>query len=104
MDCVEVARTLPRSRSALSARILPRDCDGRSAGARRLTDLVHSLARRVADPSDPATRALLLDAAHLVMQSETLAHRAARGEAVDPDDVIRTSGALARALDRLEGR
>ena len=106
---MDATATPPRSpadaappRTALSRRIVPPGIDGRTRGAKRLAELVHHLAARVADPEDVTTRARLVDAAHLTMVSESLAHRAAAGEPVDPDLAVRVSGALGRALDRLE--
>lgn len=102
LDATEASKPTPApARSALASRIVPPTVDGRSRGAKRLTELVHQLAAHVDDPSDPVARALLMDAAHLTMQSEALAHRAATGDLVDADQAVRVSGALGRALDRL---
>lgn len=102
MDSTAERPRNPTTGSALARRILPPGVDGRSAGARRMVDLVHKLAARVADPTDTVVRARLVSAASLIMASERLAHRAAAGEEVDPDEVVRVNNALDRALDRLE--
>ena len=94
-------KRIDRQTSALNRRILPRHVDGRSAEAKRLMGLVHDLALQVEDPDNPITRARLTGAALLIMQQESLAHRVAAGQAVNPDDVVRIHNACERALERL---
>ena len=96
------ARPEPVALTPLARRILPRGVDGRTREARRLAELVHQLAAGLPDPTEPRVRVLLVDAANLAMTSERLAHQAAAGEHVDPDMAVRVSGALGRALERLE--
>jgi hypothetical protein len=64
--------------------------------------LVRELSKGVRDIGAPQVRAVLLDAASLIMQAEQLAHRMAAGESVNPDEHVRVSHALTRALARLE--
>ena len=92
---------IDRQTSALNRRILPHGVDGRSREAKRLVGLVQDFAKQVDDPNNPVTRARLMGAALLVMQQESMAHRVAAGQAVDPDDVVRIHHATERALARL---
>ena len=66
--------------------------DGRSALARRWRAAYSELAARLGHEPDVVERALLVDAAALVLQAE---------EPSDPDTRVRVSYALAEALRRL---
>lgn len=77
--------------------------DGRSAEAQRFRRTWQDLAAALGRDPSPVERTLLTDAAILVMEVEALAARSvAGGEGrPDPDVLVRVSGALSRALDRL---
>jgi len=75
--------------------------DGRTRRAKRFRSLVDDLTVAIGRPPSPTDRTLILDAAALALESESLAAQAAAGARVDPDVRVRISGALGRVLDRL---
>jgi hypothetical protein len=77
--------------------------DGRSAEARRYRDIAMSFADDLGGPAalTEAQRALVFQAAALVVQSEMLNGAMIRGEAVDVEQQTRVANALARTLNRL---
>ena len=75
--------------------------DGRSAGARRFRDLSKAFAAELgglAVLSEPE-RALVRQAAGLTLQTERLQVAIAKGEKIDPDELIRLSSEARRALN-----
>ncbi len=80
---------------------LPPGIDRRTRPARRLLALAREFAAVLGRLPSETEAPLVLDAAALALESETLAARAASGEQIDPDLRVRVSGALGRALERL---
>ncbi len=80
--------------------------DGRSAGARRFRDLTKAFAAELgglAVLSEPE-RALVRQAAGLTLQTERLQVAIAKGEKIDPDELIRLSSEARRALNGIRKR
>jgi hypothetical protein len=80
--------------------------DGRSAGARRFRDLTKAFAAELgglATLSEPE-RALVRQAAGLTLQTERLQVAIAKGDKVDPDELIRLSSEARRALNGIRRR
>ncbi len=80
--------------------------DGRSAGARRFRDLSKAFAAELgglAGLSEPE-RALVRQAAGLTLQTERLQVAIAKGEKIDPDELIRLSSEARRALNGIPRR
>ena len=77
--------------------------DGRSADARRYRDLAMSFADDLGGAAvlTEAQRALVFQAASLVVQSEALNGAMIRGELVDVEQQTRVANALGRTLNRL---
>jgi hypothetical protein len=77
--------------------------DGRSAEARRYRDLAMSFADDLGGAAvlTEAQRALVFQAAALVVQSEALNGAMIRGESVDVEQQTRVANALGRTLNRL---
>jgi predicted ABC-type transport system involved in lysophospholipase L1 biosynthesis ATPase subunit len=77
--------------------------DGRSAEARRYRDLAMSFADDLGGAAclTEAQRALVFQAASLVVQSEALNGAMIRGELVDVEQQTRVANALGRTLNRL---
>ncbi len=75
--------------------------DGRTRRAKRFRQLVADISAALGRPPSPTDRTLILDAAALALESESLAAQAAAGARIDPDVRVRVSGALGRALERL---
>ncbi len=80
--------------------------DGRSAGARRFRDLSKAFAAELgglATLSEPE-RALVRQAAGLTLQTERLQVAIAKGEKIDPDELIRLASEARRALNGIRRR
>ena len=77
--------------------------DGRTADARRYRDLCMSLADDIGGTSSltEAQRALVRQAAAMIVQSETLQSAIVRGEIVDSEQLTRLANAATRILSRL---
>ena len=77
--------------------------DGRSADARRYRDLAMSFADDLGGAAvlTEAQRALVFQAASLVVQCEALNGAMIRGELVDVEQMTRVANALGRTLNRL---
>lgn len=91
-------------RSAVTnGRRIANGLDGRTVAARRFRDLIVSLAADLGglDALNEGERALIRNAAAMVVRSEDLQAATLRGEAVDPSDLIRLTDAVASVLDRL---
>jgi hypothetical protein len=77
--------------------------DGRTAEARRFKDVAVSLADDLGGAAalTEAQRALVKQAASLVVQSESLQGAMLRGEAISDEQMTRVANALGRTLNRL---
>jgi hypothetical protein len=77
--------------------------DGRSAEARRYKDLCMSLADDLGGAAGltEAQRALVRQAAGMIVQSEKLQSAVLRGELVSSEDLVRLSNSATRILTRL---
>jgi hypothetical protein len=77
--------------------------DGRSVDARRYRDLTMSLADDLGGASSltEAQRALVRQAAAMIVQSEKLQAEVLRGEVVDCEQLTRLANAATRILSRL---
>jgi hypothetical protein len=77
--------------------------DGRTAAARRYRDLTISLADDLGGASSlmEAQRALVRQAAAMIVQSEKLQGEVLRGEIVDCEQLTRLANAATRILSRL---
>jgi hypothetical protein len=77
--------------------------DGRTAEARRFKDVATSLADDLGGAAalTEAQRALVKQAASLVVQSESLQGAMIRGEAISDEQMTRVANALGRTLNRL---
>jgi hypothetical protein len=99
-----LASSRPRHRSSVTGalHLLP-DVDGRSADGRRYRDLSISFANDLggADGLTEAQRALVRQAAAMIMQSERLQSAALRGELVDVEQLTRLANSVTRILSRL---
>jgi hypothetical protein len=94
----------PEARSRVTnGKELLANIDGRSTEARRYRDLCFSFADDLGGASSlmEAQRALVRQAASLVVQSERLASAAIRGELVSDEQQTRVANALGRTLNRL---
>jgi hypothetical protein len=101
----DVASRAPTTRSRVTnGRQLLAGIDGRSAEARRYRDIVMSFADDLggAVGLTEAQRALVFQAASLVVQSEAMASAAIRGELVDAEQTTRVANTLSRVVSRLE--
>lgn len=96
-----------RGRSAATnARSFLAGIDGRSTRARRFRDLMSSFAAGLGgiDALSESELALVRQAASVTMRAEELQSAIARGEAVDPDELIRLSNTSRRLLSGLKRR
>ena len=91
-----------RSRVTNGSQLLA-NVDGRTADARRYRDLCMSLADDLGGASDlmEAQRALVRQAAAMIVQSERLQSAVLRGELVDCEQLTRLANAATRILSRL---
>jgi hypothetical protein len=95
----------PEARSRVTnGKELLANIDGRSTEARRFRDLCSSFADDLGGVAGltEAQRALVKQAAALVVQSETMAGAAIRGEPVSDEQMTRIANTLGRTVDRLE--
>jgi hypothetical protein len=94
----------PRLRSRVSnGSQLLANVDGRTAAARRYRDLTISLADDLGGAASltEAQRALVRQAAAMIVQSEKLQSEVLRGEIVDCEQLTRLANAATRILSRL---
>lgn len=94
-----------RSRVTNGTRLLE-GIDGRTPGARRFRDLIDSFASDLGGAQDlsEAERALVKQAASVTIRAEQLQAAIVRGEAVDPDELIRLSNTSRRLLASIRRR
>lgn len=80
--------------------------DGRSAGARRFRDLMESYGTDLGGLQhlSEAERALVKQAASVTIRAEQLQAAIVRGEAVNPDELIRLSNTSRRLLASIRRR
>ena len=100
----DVASRAPTTRSRITnGKQMLAGIDGRSAEARRYRDLAMSFADDLGGAAvlTEAQRALVFQAASLVVQSEALNGAMIRGELVDVEQQTRVANALGRTLNRL---
>jgi hypothetical protein len=93
-----------RIRRTIGGVELPRSCDGRTVAAKRFRYLVEEYARDLGGVLSEAERSLIRQAAGLQMEAERLQEAIARGEVVDPDQMIRISGTSKRLLQIIASR
>jgi hypothetical protein len=104
---LEALVTAPRSSTTRSritnGKSLLANIDGRTADARRYRDLTASLADDLggAGGLTEAQRALVRQAAAMIVQSEKLQGAVLRGELVDVEQLTRLANAATRILSRL---
>ena len=96
-----VARS-PHARSSVSngKRALP-DTDGRGTWARRRRDLIASFTAELNRPLRERDRALIANAASLLVRCEQMAVKVVNDEDVDDDQLIRLSNVATRLLSAL---
>jgi hypothetical protein len=82
--------------------VLLEGIDGRSAKARRYRDLVGELVSEHGGALSTPERALIRQAAALMLRAEELQAAIVRGEPVDEDKLIRLSSEARRVLSRLK--
>jgi hypothetical protein len=101
-----VARRSRIHRSKISnGTLMLRGIDGRSAEARRYRDLLESYSAEFgpAAQTEPVM-ALIRQAAGLTVQAEGMQAAIVRGEAIDVEQLVRVTNALARTLNALRSR
>ena len=93
---------IPRSRITNGKRLLV-GVDGRTEAGRRYRDLTMSLADDLGGAATltEAQRALVRQAAAMIVQSEKLQGEVLRGEVVDSEQLVRLANAATRILSRL---
>jgi hypothetical protein len=106
VDATQFVCGKPRTRAALSnGSLLPAGVDGRSAAARRFRDLVMELSKEVLGEAEgelSAAQTVLVKQCSLVtIRVEALQADAVSGAVIDDNDLVRLTGALARAFTAL---
>jgi hypothetical protein len=104
MESCQIDAGKPSVRSLFAgSKPLP-GADGRSRFAKRFRAVTESLARelRNGEALSIAETALIRQAGHLICQAEAMQSAAARGEAIDPDGLVRVSNAALRILSKLD--
>jgi hypothetical protein len=100
--------TVARKRSARSkisnGKVLVGGIDGRSAGARRLHDIIADLEADLGGDLGEAERLQVRTAAGLVLHSERLTADMLNGKPVDSEQVTRTANSAARLLGALRAK
>jgi|SRR5665811_1458852 len=99
-----IAETKPTARSQLTngSQMLP-GIDGRSSTARRYRDLVKAYADELGGEASlsETERAMVRQAAAMVVRSEAMQACIVRGETVDDEEMTRLSNAVTRTLNAL---
>ena len=90
-----------RCRSATTNRPLAGRTSQRTAAGRRVADLFRAFLAAMNNPVDPISQANALGAAELAVAVEQQRLRAARGDNVDVDALVRLSNLADRAAKRL---
>lgn len=98
-----------RSRTKAAATNTPQriaGVDGRTAAARRFRDLVDDLTTKAggAGALAPLERALIRQAAALMLRTEQLQASIVRGDTIDDDKLVRVSGEARRVISSLKGQ
>ena len=93
-----------RQRSRLTNGKLRGRVNGNSAAGRRIRDIFHALMRELGNPTDTLITAKVLHAAELCVAVEAQRLRAARGEDVNLDALVRLANVADRAVRRLRLR
>lgn len=88
-------------RSALTNKPLRGRVNGNTSAGRRVRDLYRGLMAAIGNPGDTIMQAKVLHAAELAVAVEAQRLRAARGEDVNLDALVRLSNAADRAVRRL---
>ncbi len=104
LESLTIAERSPRLRSRVTnGSKLVAGVDGRSADSRRYKDLCMSLADDLGGAAvlTEAQRALVRQAAAMIVQSEKLQSAVLRGEIVDCEQLTRLANAATRILTRL---
>jgi len=103
MEHIAVATRSPRSCSQITNRSqLRRGVDGRSAESRRFRDLTEGFAADFGStPPGEREMALIRQAAAVTVQAEAMQAAILRGEAVDPDQLVRLTNIQTRTLKEL---
>jgi hypothetical protein len=101
-NSTDIASRSATTRSAITnGRMFDRSVDGRSAASRRFKDVCAALTRDLGAAPTITDLTLIRQAAALVLRAEQLQASIVNGEAVDDEDLVRTSNALQRALAAL---
>jgi hypothetical protein len=104
LESQTLARPMSTTRSRITnGKSLLANIDGRTADARRYRDLAASLADDLGGVAGltEAQRALVRQAAAMIVQSEKLQGAVLRGELVDVEQLTRLANAATRILSRL---
>jgi hypothetical protein len=75
--------------------------NGNTAAGKRVRDIYQSLAVQIGSPSDPYQQTAILTAAELIVATEEQRRRAALGEPVDLNALVRVSNLADRAVRKL---
>jgi hypothetical protein len=78
--------------------------DGRTVAARRFRDLVAAFEAEIGGTLSPIERGLVRSAASLQLQAEIMQAAIVRGEAIDPEMLIRLTGSSRRILQAISAK
>jgi hypothetical protein len=105
VDTPQKAATCATNRSAVTnGSKLHSHVDGRTTGARRFRDLVAAFESEIPGPLSAIEKGLVRSAAGLQLQAEQEQARIVRGEPIDPDTLIRLTGAARRILAMISAK
>jgi hypothetical protein len=96
----QITSRKPHTRSAITnGKLLP-GADQRSSHARRFRDVTEALGHAIqnGEALSVAEQALIRQAALVIVQTEAMQLAAARGEAIDPDGLVRLTNLANRLL------
>ena len=93
--------TFPTARRSRTTNKPLTRANGNTAAGRRVRDLYRGFMRGIGNPADVIAQAHALHAAELLVAVEQTRLRAARGEPVDVDALVRLSNLADRAAKRL---
>ena len=101
----QIARRKPQARSrTTNGKVLFEGLDGRSAGARRLHDIIANLTAEIPSEPSEAERLEVRTVASLVLHAEQLTAALANGEPVDSEELTRVANGAARLLGAIRRR